>query len=438
MGIRINILSIFTILFFGAISLVHGSRLSNTVDDALQALGEDYERDEKRFQELTELALDENDYYSLVKCNFVLGFIEEGVHGDYGKAILYYLEGIRYAKHADYDGAKTDLAKMLKNTGMIFSRFNDFENAKDYFEQAMTVAREQSMFDLYGRLMFSMGQLYHENDLHEEALEILNTAFERSEIMPKTEMAKIYNEIGLIYTDLGDLEMALSTFDKLQRFVSSWDNDTSNDKVHLVAQCLHNIGNAYLTAGDYEEALSSYKTALAYEKMNADSTYSNISQNDIFLTLKDLGESALYLGKLELAIGYFEEAQLLVPDIHSDPQVFGLYKLMGRVFQAQGDMITYSQYQDLYSTTLEGYVSAQQEIEASDKQYSLELITNRYFELVAEQERSRQIRQFAQLGGLALIFVIISILGYYQYSRYRLRRDLETALRPYAETVYVE
>ncbi len=428
MGIRIKILNILALLLFSMPSAHANSDLDERRKEAYSIIDTDPVKGNELYKELIEDALKDDNWKIVVQSYYIRGWSQEKQIDNLAQAVLLYLEGVRYAENFEYEGSKKDLIQGLKYTGQIFSRYGDFENSLKYYSRAMDLAEEHKFFGLYCNLLVSTAQIHFDMDDHETALTLLDACFDYFHELDNRTIATIYNEQGLIYSELGRIPEALSTFTTLQKFVKNHE-DLETEFMEL---SLHNIGDAYMQSGEWANAVQSFKEALAYKKGNG------ANDNSIFFTLSDLGECLLESGHLTEARAYFQEAESLLGDGIHKPGIYKLYKLMSRMNLLEDNMVAYMSYQDLYGATLEAYLSEQQQTEAADKKYNLELITTRYFEHVAEQERSRQIRQFAQMGGLAMIFLIISILGYYQYSRYRLRRDLETALRPYAETVYIE
>ena len=120
----------------------------------------------------------------------------------------------------------------------------------------------------------------------------------------------------------------------------------------------------------------------------------------------------------------------MMKDPHTVPTSYALYKFLGIIRKHNGDIAGYTSYQDKYANRLEHFLEEQRKIEAANKKYSLDLITQRYFALVAQEERNKQIQYYSAVGGSFLITLIVFIIAFYQYRKSRLRKDLETSLRP--------
>ncbi|MEM9328396.1 MAG: tetratricopeptide repeat protein [Bacteroidota bacterium] len=427
MGIRIKIL--FTSLLLGSGGLVTaGSSLNEREAEAYEIIDVDPERGNALYKELLKEAVAVQDYALATKCNLLMGWSQEVHFDNLGRAVIYYLESVRFAENGRYDIASSDLIKGLQLTGSIFQRFNDFENALDYYERAMEIALEHDLLKEYCQLLVSSAQLQSDAGNYRKALELLNSCFDYFQILGEKTIATIYNERGLIYTELGELDKSLESFRLLQEYVKNHESL----KLEYTALSLHNIGDAYKEQGRFVEGAESYKAALTYKK-NHEST-----SNSTFLTLTDLGECLIESGYLDEASQYLAEAEDLMDESVEKSRVFRLYKLISRIHLIEGEMEAYATYQELYGTTIQNYLQEKQQIEATDKKYNLELITKRYFEMIEIQERNQEIRRYAQISVVSLLLAILTILGYVRYSRYRLRRDLEESLRPYAETAYVE
>ena len=107
----------------------------------------------------------------MVKANLYLGFLNE--KSDPGKAVLYYLEGIRHAESAPLDSVKSDMIWLRRNLANIFRRYESNNLATEYNLQGLGLA------DLYGishqiiDLKFNQALVYQNNEEYDLAISYL-------------------------------------------------------------------------------------------------------------------------------------------------------------------------------------------------------------------------------------------------------------------------
>lgn len=379
----------------------------------------DRELAEKLSLGILEDAKAENSTIGLVRSNYYLGYLQKR-KGDLGKAIIYYLEGIRYGESAKYDGANKDLVGLLKNTGTIFMKFQNYDLAEKYFQEASELASSSGLINEYVRLMYAHARLLKAKGQLSDAILILESTFDDFSAVSNKTIANIYSLLGSLYAESKDFQNADETFDKLILFVK----DKEGLQSEFLTRAYHNLGMTAFTAGDYEVAAEHYKEALILKKKYA------LEDESIFLTSKDLGESLMMSGDIRKAEKYLLDAEKLYSSASSVSKHYEVFKLLSIINKKKGDLSNYSRYQDLYAQNLEAYVAERHEIEASDKKYNLDLITERYYAMVAEQERNKQITFYSKVGGASLVSLLFMVIGIFYYRKWKLKKDLEQAIKP--------
>ncbi|MDW3192872.1 MAG: tetratricopeptide repeat protein [Cytophagales bacterium] len=397
--------------------------IESKIDSALSLLSKDKIACESLSLQILQEAKNTQNSFGLVKSNYILGYLKKS-EGDYGKSVIYYLEGIRYAESAEYPEANKDLVNLLQNSGIIFKRFGNYSLAKEYYQKAMNVASLDEDIEKYTHLIYLTSMVLKEEGKYAEATALLESTFSNFNLISKKTIANIYNQIGLISIRANDWESAKINFDKLLDFVK---NEEKLFKKYTT-RAFHNLGNVYFDQGNYDDAIANYKMALELKHQ-----FSHKSES-IFITSKDIGESYLLAGNYDSAIHYLKIAETHYEQSKNTSNYYELFKFIGLVAKAQGNINLYTEYQDLYASSLENYLKEQQKVEATDKKYNLDLITQRYFALVAEQERNQQIQYYSAVGGSFLVTLIVLIIAFFQYRKYRLRKDLEASLKPYIKS----
>ncbi len=403
-----------------ALAKVQGENIEQEVGYALELLKTDLDS----CKTFSSLLLDKSrrleDQYGLVKSNFILGYIEKK-QGNFGKSIIYYLEALRHAKNSDYKDSRKDLVNLLQNTGNIFKQFGNYDLAKNYYEEAMDISYAANDLKKYAHIIFLTSLVLKEEENYDKAISLLESAFVHINDIKKSTVPNLYNQLGLIYTEKGDKKSAIENFNKMLKFVES----DPKLKHKYSSWAYHNLGNLHFQFAEFHEAIDQFKLAIEYKLAIG------AKDESIFLSYKDLSESYIRIDQFDSANKYLELAEALIEKSKNIAKHYELYKFQSIVHKAQGNLMGYSEYQDRYASSLEIYLEEQRQIEAADKKYNLDLITQRYFALVAEQERTQQIQYYSAVGGSFLVTLIVFIIAFYQYRKYRLRKDLEASLKPY-------
>ncbi len=369
---------------------------------------------------LLEKSKTENYQFGIVKSNFILGYIEKK-NGDYGKSVIYYLEGIRHAENADYEGISRDLIYLFQNTGNIFKKFGNYDLAQKYYSQAMAIAAANEDFEKYTYLVILSAKVLKEEKKYAEAVRLLKNTFSNFNFLSKETVADVYNQLGGIYTQAKEKSLAFENYQKLINFAAK----DSILNIKYSSRAYHNLGHLHFQLGEYENAVKYYNKAVILKELYPSSPES------LFRTYKDLAESYVLSRNYDSAEIYVNKAEVHYKKAINIPNFYELYKFKSQIKRENGDLEGYAINQSLYATSLENYLAEQREIETTDKKYNLDLITQRYFALVAEQDRNQQIQYYSTVGGSVLVSLILLIITFFQYRKYRLRKDLEASLKPY-------
>ena len=94
------------------------------------------------------ISLDNSYKLGLTKSNYYLGYYFVNVEGkiDYGKAVVHYLEAIRYGK---MDIKNEETSKWLKlaylNIGALFREYQAYDLATDYYMEGISISNSDSV-----------------------------------------------------------------------------------------------------------------------------------------------------------------------------------------------------------------------------------------------------------------------------------------------------
>ncbi|MFA6990272.1 MAG: tetratricopeptide repeat protein [Candidatus Gastranaerophilaceae bacterium] len=220
--------------------------------------------------------------------------------------------------------------------GSFLSSVRKYDLAVENYEQAATKTGKSELF--YSKaadLSLNNGNAQEAVNLYKKAIEqnskspqllvklasILQTYFEEdveeitdcynSLLKYDPENARIYYELGHLYTKLKDSLSAINAFKK------ALEIDPDNPFYH------NSMAYAYIQVKHYDEALNEYKKAI---KLNPDSKWTSVvcqAQGAIYYQIK---------GNFEAAITSYETAAML------DPENYDAYLSLGEIYYQIGDI----------------------------------------------------------------------------------------------------
>ena len=280
---------------------------------------------------------------------------------NYEKAEYYYLEAINVYNNADKYSKSYKLADLLNNVGVINDNSNNFESAKEYYYKALEIYIDiypknseeyKSTLDNLSALIestedFKSGLEYYNSKNYDKAVKQfekclihydikyfqndtiyytyflnllaysyqVNMNFERAEFYYlklinvyysaepdcKSEtLVKIFNNLGVIYRDIGNYNTALEYFFKAMDL-----RKNLNDEFYCVL--LESLGGTYYLSGNYEKAEEYLLNSLEIKKrIYGDKNEKNaVTLNSLALLYSDLGNyekaKAYFLIALEIS-----------------------------------------------------------------------------------------------------------------------------------------
>jgi tetratricopeptide (TPR) repeat protein len=191
---------------------------------------------------------------------------------------------------------------------------------------------------LLSNLYLQLGDLYQENYELAAALDAYNRVLEMNEGRNEEVLvAKVYNNIGVLYGKKGDYDTALDyhkkSLDIKEKVLGTEHPDT--------ATAYNNIAGIYKSKGDYDTALDYYKKSLdikekvlGTEHPSTATAYNNIGQ--IYSSKGDY-DTALYYYKKAVAIW-----EKVLGTEHPDTAT--AYNNIGQIYESKGDYDTALDY----------------------------------------------------------------------------------------------
>lgn len=364
--------------------------------------------------DLLDESMDKGNKYGIVQSNFILAYIHDDIKGEYGKAIIYYLEAIRYAEKANYPEVRKNLISLHKNCGIIFRKFKSYSLAEEYYDKALSYASMLPNESEAQSINYNRAGLLMDQHRYEEAISLLKNLIDQTERSSKN-FWKYNNRLGIAYFESENYELAIDAH------VSSLDFSMLSNE--LDAYTTHNIGRCYALLERTDEAISHFNDAIDKKKRLED-------KSSLFSSYKALGELSFRQGFTKQSLVYFDKAEEYLSR-DNDIDQFELFKLKANTLFELKEFIKSKKYEDLYSNALNEYLLTQEEIQETDRRYNMDLITKRYFDEIDKQERIASILLYSKLTSGGLLTILLLVVGYNRYERIRLRKSISRELAAY-------
>ena len=217
------------------------------------------------------------------------------------------------------------------------------DSAEDIYLEAYALANEcdydrekhMELLESYGEFLSTYAKFNTCIKINGELLD-LNISI-LGENHPET--ARIYNNIGLVYSFIGDYDRALECYAKALEIRLSIDEDDNTE----IAVNYNNVGLVYYSLGDYDRALEHFMKALNIQWPVLGKNHPDLSR-----TYNNTGLVYYSLGDYDKALEYYEKALKisLSEQKDNDINVATNYNNIGLVYYSLGDYDSALEYYD--------------------------------------------------------------------------------------------
>jgi len=195
-----------------------------------------------------------------------------------------------------FEGSPNDTLRIkVKNSiGRVELSLKNYDEAISYFNEANEESKKISKGFL--------GTCYEKKGEYENALEYQNESLEQFERINDTAGLSLVNEnIGSIYEDLENYDLALRYFVKAYGYVKNVNNGNE-------ANVLNNLGDVHRKRGDYEKGLFYTLEALDVAKKISDN-------HQLESAHKDLSKTYSLIGDYKKAFSHLKETERINEEI---------------------------------------------------------------------------------------------------------------------------
>lgn len=336
------------------------------------------------------------------------------VSGKKDSAKYFFEKGLSLSKEYNF---KSIEQMSLNNLGMFNWNNGNFQEALDYFFQALEMNRVHSPQNIQGESVYlnNIGLIYQELKQYEKALEIHRKALKiREEINLESEQAISQANIGVCYKSLSRFEEAIDAYKKAIALAKSANSMRNFYSFH------NNLASVYQEMENYEQAIAFYKIALERPVSLGENPKSDLS---IFSNL-----TAAYtkLNQPKLALTYADKGFEI---IEKDPKLKNfagtLYKSAAESHYLLGNSKMGSEYLASFISINDSIFSknnadaiAGLEVKFKTQEKEIQLAETRA--KLAEKELKIG-RKNTLIYGTSALALLLAILGYLLYQQQKLK-----------------
>ena len=216
--------------------------------------------------------------------------------GDYGKALEYYLETLRYAEER---GMKKKQADLLQNIANIYRRNSSrHQEALDMYKQSYAIRKALADSSYIEKSVYSIAITYMEMGDFDNAKLYFDTSIYLNQLLKDTaEIGISYNELGHVYFEEHDYDNAKQYLSKAQDYLNA-----STNQSHICRNLL-SLGKVDTAQGKYLSAEGYFKQA--YDVVR-DTDYDDLKLSAFELLRDAQGKSGQYKLAFENSLRYEE------------------------------------------------------------------------------------------------------------------------------------
>lgn len=307
----------------------------------------------------------------------------------------------------------------LNNLGMYNWNNGNFQEALDYFFQALEMNRAHNPENIQGQAIYlnNIGLIYQELKQYEKALDYHHRALKiREEINLESEQAISQANIGVCYKNLFRYEEAIQSYEKAVALAKS-----ANSLRHYYA-FFGNLANVYQEMGNYEQAIANYQKALDRPASLGENPKSDLS------LYSNLTAAHTELKQPQLALSYAEKGFEI---IEKDPTLMNfaatLYKNAAESNYMLGNITTGSEL-------LAGYIAINDSIFSKNNADAIAGLEVKFKtqekEMLLAETRANLAENELKIGrknmliyGITILALVLIILGYLLYNQQKLKNN---------------
>lgn len=382
--------------------------MEEELSDALIEMESNPESALQTCKEIINRAEERGAFYYSGKAKFFLGYIHEELLDNVSEAYFNYNEALRDLLKTDSSELKM---KVYNNLGILYRYYGQYDAAIQNYQSALALEKDldaEKLSDLY----YNLGVAYKlKGDA--QAIALAESAFTRSLELAKPlndheNIASVHNQIGLMYKDLGNYEMARIAYNNTISLYN--DVNPSSDVHEYVGKAYHGIGVTFMDEGEIESSIEAFTSALGYKTSSA----------SIFVTKYDLGSALMMKGQGTKAVQMWKAA-LREKHNKNDREQVEIYADLTTALASNNNYEEAVGYADIYHNQIQNILSEGEKYKSENDAVLFKDIVREYSAF------SQPVPFFERPLGIALSMLsllAISSLAFF-YFRLKVSRSIE-------------
>ena len=255
----------------------------------------------------------------------VIGDIYQ-VQGRYDEALEYYQQALTIARDL---GDRPGIGQALTNIGGVYAYWGQYQQALDFSTEALAIRQNIGDRAGVGETLTNIGGVYASLGQYQQALDFFSDALTiLQDVGNRADEGAILNNIGFVYDRLGAYQQALSFYTEALAILQ----DIGDRAVESVT--LNNIGVVYDRLGQYQQALSFYTEALAILQDIGNRSGEGTTLNNIGAVYDNLGEYQQALSFYTDALAIHREVGNRTDESTTLNNIGAMYENLGQYQQA--------------------------------------------------------------------------------------------------------
>ncbi|MDI1316737.1 tetratricopeptide repeat protein [Flavobacterium sp.] len=214
---------------------------------------------------------------------------------------------------------KISLAKSYRSFGNYYNQTQRLDSAFYYYTKTEKIYKEINDFEGYSTILLKKGSIqFDENDYLGADLSLSKSLVALKRTNENEKKHSILILLGLNANQLKEYSKSIGYFNEALNLINEKDLD---NKQYLESVCLSNIGLVYQNLKKHKIAISYFKKALKYNKLENDYpiAYSNIIDNLGYSNLQDGDLKSLpelFLKSLKIRKDVINNSGIVISEIH--------------------------------------------------------------------------------------------------------------------------
>lgn len=232
-----------------------------------------------------------------------------GQQDDYRQQLNFARRGLRL--HPSEQDQVT--VKLLYSQGFAYQALSDFVQANKSFQKGFEVAKSLRNKVLVARGELYLASIYIVREQYEDALAQIRRAFNSAEEAKDTLLlSEIYNELGLLYDQMGDKEQAIAFY------LKSLELDKKSGEINNMLASIYNVGMTYLELENYDAAINYFDQLLK-------SSQKHDSAINLYFAYRGFAAVSKSMGRINTALSYMSKAEEFLPEIQDEVEKVYFY-----------------------------------------------------------------------------------------------------------------